>query len=190
MNEDTNVLDIPDQSMGDSPVDYDEGKDKKVVFSEDLHKEMPMIKGGLNGGNSDPFQGIDMSALVDEDIGDVIQLDEKELDKDRYVLAKYLGSHNNPYTEIKQKINGREAVFPLDKWVITPYYFILSAKKSGYADFVNQPGGRNMKFAPNHPSFQIQEIPDGFNGPDRIFEWQSLLKEKKGVFIPLACEQF
>lgn len=179
---------VPDNSMvalEDNP------NDPKKVTAQNMTSELPMAGGGLDGkSRNDPFSGLDMSALKDEPIEDVVSLDEKTLSTERFVLAKYLGAHNSPFTEHKQRINGREAVFPLDQWVIVPFYFIKESRRSGYADFVHQPGGRNMKFSPNHPSFQIQEIPDPYNTKERISEWQQLLKEKKDLYIPLACTSF
>jgi len=125
---------------------------------------------------------------LSEDEEDFLFID-KEPDLGRYVVAKYTGTTGSPDGSHVQTVNGQRAEFPLNRLVVVKYLFIKAARRSGYVDFVQNPGKKNMKKVDNLPAIAVQDvIPEEFQSDDKIMGYIDLIEATRGKRLLMACE--
>ena len=111
---------------------------------------------------------------------------------DDWVLAMWRGTPFSQKGKHKQKVNGIEAVFPLNRLRLTPYYFVCSARNSGNVDFVedHRVGAKNMKMVRNMPDFKIESVvPKQYNSKEKIMDYVEKIKKERGKTLELAVTQ-
>lgn len=114
----------------------------------------------------------------------------KDKPSTRYVLAKLVTLNERNTNTLTVKVNGKKASFPMGRWVFSPYYMVQSAKTSGELSCRNEPKAAVKRLDNNHPRFQIQELPEPWNSPEKIRDFQAKVQAEKGKQIPFACETF
>jgi len=137
---------------------------------------------------SNPVSKVDSLTLdLSEDEEDFQIVDEPDLN--RYVVAKYIGTTGSPDGHHTQTIQGNSAVFPLNKHVVVKYLYVKAARRSGFVDFVQNPGKKNMKKVDNLPTFIVQNvIPDEYQSDSKIMDYIDAIEQSKGKRLMLACE--
>ena len=117
---------------------------------------------------------------------------ESEPKGNDWVIAMWRGTPFSQKGKHKQRVNGFEAVFPLNKMVIVPYFYVHAARNSGNVDFVedNRVGAKNMKMVKNTPDIIVHKVvPKEYNSKSKIMAYVGKIKREHGKAIELAVEQ-
>lgn len=162
------------------------GGDKKVTFDKAI-KDFPMEKAKNQGQNT---LNIDLTEGVTDE-GNKGQMD---IHPNKWVIAKFLGCNSSPDGNHSQVINGKKAVFPLDKPMLTQFKYVKSAFQSGYTDYKNdpRPGAKHKRMVANAPRFDIQAnaVPEQFQEGAEILKFVDAVKAQYGATIQFAHTQF
>lgn len=159
-----------------SRVDEDFTTPREELTPVSIHTSPPPTKAQMKADDN-TIPGIDLKSLHDDEgEGDdpFEGINDEGKNPEQFVFAKFINAPLMPDRNLTVQINGINCTFPRGKWVLAQRKFVTHARTTGVLDFVQNPAGDRMQPTPNHPTIQVQELPDQYRDPARITEFKKL----------------